>query len=63
LLPHLSITTADEKGWEAEKELKSKLSEAGVQMCSGFAYKAERPGWFRVIFTLDKESLEEGLKR
>jgi xeroderma pigmentosum group C-complementing protein len=53
----------DEAGWEAEKKFKARLSEAGVQMSSGALYREERPGWFRFVFTLDKDSLEEGLRR
>jgi bifunctional pyridoxal-dependent enzyme with beta-cystathionase and maltose regulon repressor activities len=49
--------------WEAEKALKAKLSKAGVEMSSGLGYMEEKPGWFRVIFTVERGVLEEGLRR
>lgn len=61
--PFLSFKDADDNGWEAEKNLVSAITDAGVPLASGRAYQAERPGWFRVLFTVDKDSLEEALKR
>ena len=43
--------------------LKKAILEAGVEMASGAKYKAQRPGWFRVLFTVEKDALEEALKR
>jgi len=63
LAPYLSSRDPDANGWQAEEELKSKLSQAGVELASGLGYKAETPGWFRVIFTVETEILEEGLRR
>jgi DNA-binding transcriptional MocR family regulator len=54
---------ADKGGWSAEEELRGKLLDAGVLISTGSAYKFQRPGWFRVIFTLEKDVLEEGLRR
>jgi bifunctional pyridoxal-dependent enzyme with beta-cystathionase and maltose regulon repressor activities len=43
--------------------LKKAISDAGVEMASGSKYREEKPGWFRVIFTVEKDALEEGLRR
>lgn len=32
-------------------------------MSSGYAYHNEVPGWFRIIFSVEMETLEEGLSR
>jgi 1-aminocyclopropane-1-carboxylate synthase len=61
--PYLLSTTSDETGWKSEQTLASAISGAGVVMSSGLKYHAERPGWFRVIFTAEREALEEGLRR
>lgn len=63
LAPFLSTKEADDSGWNAEKKLAAAITEAGVPLASGFKYRSERPGWFRILFTVDKESLEEALKR
>lgn len=49
--------------WEAEDELRLELYEHGIEMSSGHAYHAEMPGWFRFIFSVERETLEEGLRR
>jgi bifunctional pyridoxal-dependent enzyme with beta-cystathionase and maltose regulon repressor activities len=45
-----------------EKELSDKFSKAGVIMATGAMYHAERPGCFRLIFSVESEMLEEGFK-
>ncbi|KAF7133606.1 hypothetical protein CNMCM5793_004735 [Aspergillus hiratsukae] len=50
-------------GWAAELDLSRRLQQIGVQMSTGYAYHNEVPGWFRVIFSLEEESLKEGLSR
>ncbi|PWY82152.1 acc synthase [Aspergillus heteromorphus CBS 117.55] len=53
----------DQGGWAAELDLSRRLGEVGVDMSSGYAYHNEVPGWYRVIFTVDAKTLEEGLSR
>ncbi|KAJ8115989.1 hypothetical protein OPT61_g2491 [Boeremia exigua] len=52
-----------EVNWDAEDELRQKLYDHGVEMSSGRAYHDEVPGKFRFIFSVDKETLVEGLLR
>ncbi|KAF2274580.1 1-aminocyclopropane-1-carboxylate synthase 1 [Westerdykella ornata] len=49
--------------WQAETILKGKLFEAGIEMSSGEAYHAETPGWFRFIFSVNRDVVLEGLRR
>lgn len=63
LAPFLSSKKADESGWEAEKKLAAAITGAGVTLASGLKYQAERPGWFRILFTVDKDSIRESLHR
>ncbi|CCD34844.1 hypothetical protein BofuT4_uP098200.1 [Botrytis cinerea T4] len=63
LSPFLEIQDRDNEDlWEAEKMLSSKLLKAGIEMSTGFAYHNEKPGWFRIIFSVEREVLEEGLR-
>ncbi|GFF75125.1 1-aminocyclopropane-1-carboxylate synthase 6 [Aspergillus lentulus] len=55
------LTSQD--GWAAELDLSRRLQQIGVEMSTGYAYHNEVPGWFRVLFSLDEESLKEGLSR
>ncbi|TVY19878.1 putative aminotransferase tcpI [Lachnellula arida] len=59
----LSPFLPDASSWEAEKTLKEKLSRDGVELASGLGYMEEPPGWFRVIFTVERDALVEGLRR
>ncbi|TVY89872.1 putative aminotransferase [Lachnellula willkommii] len=59
----LSPFLSDASSWEAEKALKEKLSRHGVELASGLGYMEETPGWFRVIFTVERDALVEGLRR
>ncbi|KAF1985813.1 hypothetical protein K402DRAFT_404935 [Aulographum hederae CBS 113979] len=59
----LPMEEAGEDGWEAEKILSQRFVDADVVMSSAKAYHGTEPGWFRLIFSLEKEALEEGLKR
>ncbi|QMW35916.1 hypothetical protein G4B84_011445 [Aspergillus flavus NRRL3357] len=54
---------ADQGGWAAELDLSSRLLQIGVRMSSGYAYHNEVPGWFRITFSVEMETLEEGLSR
>ncbi|KAF3392554.1 1-aminocyclopropane-1-carboxylate synthase-like protein 1 [Penicillium rolfsii] len=50
-------------GWAAEVDLSRRLQQIGVVMASGYAYHNEVPGWFRVIFSVEVESLKTALSR
>jgi hypothetical protein len=52
-----------ELSWEAEDALKQKLYDYGVEMSSGRAYHAETPGRFRFLFSVDRDTVMEGLRR
>ncbi|KAJ5381817.1 uncharacterized protein N7496_004245 [Penicillium cataractarum] len=54
---------ADQGGWAAESDLSHRLLQIGVKMSSGYAYHNEVPGWFRIIFSVEVETLKEGLSR
>ncbi|KAJ5439589.1 uncharacterized protein N7458_010587 [Penicillium daleae] len=54
---------ADQDGWAAESDLSRRLLQIGVKMSSGYAYHNEVPGWFRIIFSVEVETLKEGLSR
>lgn len=58
-----SAVVTSEGGWAAEQDLSHRLRQIGVEMSSGYAYHNELPGWYRVIFAVDSESLKEGLSR
>jgi bifunctional pyridoxal-dependent enzyme with beta-cystathionase and maltose regulon repressor activities len=62
LSPYLATKTADSEGWQAEAALKKAILNAGIEMASGAKYREETPGWFRVLFTVEKDALEEALK-
>jgi 1-aminocyclopropane-1-carboxylate synthase len=49
--------------WQAEDELKQKLYDHGVEMAAGRAYHDELVGKFRFIFSVDSDTLLEGLRR
>ena len=53
----------NEETWEAEDALKQKLYDHGVEMSSGHAYHAETPGRFRFLFSVDRDTVMEGLRR
>ena len=50
-------------GFEGEKALSQRFMEAKVFLATGESFHSEVPGWFRVIFTLPKDQLEEGMRR
>lgn len=52
-----------ELSWDAEDALKQRLYDYGVEMSSGRAYHAETPGRFRFLFSVDKDTVMEGLRR
>lgn len=60
----LDITIVTSQGkWAAEWDLSCRLQQIGVVMSSGYAYHNEVAGWFRVIFSVEVESLKVGLAR
>ena len=63
LSPFFSTNSLGDQGWAAEKELNDRLLESGVAMASSAAYSAEVPGWFRIIFAVDEDTLREGIRR
>ena len=48
---------------DAEANLVSKCVANGVNIGRGSGFYTEEIGWFRLTFTMDKETLKEGLKR
>ena len=52
-----------ELSWDAEDALKQRLYDYGVEMSSGHAYHAETPGRFRFLFSVDRDTVIEGLQR
>ncbi|EHK96099.1 putative 1-aminocyclopropane-1-carboxylate synthase-like protein 2 [Glarea lozoyensis 74030] len=63
LSPFLGTPTKEKDGWALEKDLNTRLSKAGVLMSSGAPYHNETPGWFRLVFSREKDLVEEGLRR
>ena len=41
----------------------AKLRKKKVFVASGQAFGAEKPGWFRIVFSHPQEDLEEGMRR
>ncbi|KAL4869202.1 hypothetical protein BDV12DRAFT_168462 [Aspergillus spectabilis] len=54
---------ASQDGWAAESHLSRQIRQIGVEMSSGYAYHNEVPGWFRILFSVELETLKEGLSR
>lgn len=63
LSPYLALSETNGDGWAAERLLSKKLRDNGVEMSTGERYQSELPGFFRMIFSYDKASLREGIKR
>ena len=61
LRPFLKYT--GKEGWEAEAALVEKMMGARLFLTSGEMMKSEEPGWFRLIFSQDQQTLKEGLRR
>jgi len=62
LSPWLKITGKDDE-WEAEKDLNERFLKAKVFLTPGSAMAAEKPGWFRIIFSQNEPVIREGLRR
>ncbi|KAI0491165.1 PLP-dependent transferase [Xylaria cf. heliscus] len=63
LSPFLPIEQTKGDGWAAQRLLSQRLYVAGVFMSTGESYRAPDPGMFRLIFSLDEETLREGIRR
>ncbi|RWA03238.1 hypothetical protein EKO27_g11869, partial [Xylaria grammica] len=61
--PFLPVAETGGDGWAAQKLIAERLVQAGVVLQSGETYRAPRPGWFRLTFSLDEESMREGIRR
>ncbi|KAI3318157.1 PLP-dependent transferase [Xylariaceae sp. AK1471] len=61
--PFLPVKETNGDGLSAQRLLSERLEEAGVSMSTGESYRAPEPGRFRLVFSLDEESLREGIKR
>ena len=48
---------------DREMALWNRLLASGVGLGLGSWYSAEEPGWFRISFTVEKDSLQTGLER
>lgn len=64
LSPWLRINHEDgeDKEVSAEQALAQKLLDGGVSVQPGEEH-FDRPGWFRIVFSCDREVLEVGLER
>jgi bifunctional pyridoxal-dependent enzyme with beta-cystathionase and maltose regulon repressor activities len=48
---------------EAATALGKALWDQKVLLAAGEQFGAEKPGWFRVVYSLDRRDLDEGLRR
>ena len=62
LRPYLPKCSGDNP-WDGENKLVNKLIENKVFITNGQMLAAEEPGWFRVIFSVDREVIKAGLER
>jgi hypothetical protein len=63
LSAHLPLAECDGDGWAAQRLLSKRFLEAGTTMCNGESYHAPNPGRFRLVFSVEKEALKEGIRR
>jgi 1-aminocyclopropane-1-carboxylate synthase len=59
----LPLKEAGNDGWQAERILNQRFVEVGVLMGRAEIYHGTKPGGFRLVFSLPKDSLEEGMRR
>lgn len=50
-------------GWDAERELNDRFLKKKVYLTSGELQHAEEPGFFRVVFSYDEQTMREGFRR
>ncbi|XP_033760400.1 probable inactive 1-aminocyclopropane-1-carboxylate synthase-like protein 2 [Pecten maximus] len=53
----------EEKTKQEERKLFNKFMEAGLYICPGTEMLCQVPGWFRLVYTLPKQEVQEGLRR
>lgn len=58
-----SLRTDDQFYRDREMALWNRLLASGVGLGLGSWYSSEEPGWFRISFTVEKDSLKIGLER
>ena len=54
---------AFKNGWERERALSRKFVEHKVYLTEGEQLTAEEPGFFRLIFSQEEQTLRTGMKR
>jgi bifunctional pyridoxal-dependent enzyme with beta-cystathionase and maltose regulon repressor activities len=50
-------------GWAAHRRLRNRFKDEGVTMNDGETYRAEKPGFYRLIFAVEETFLVEGVRR
>ncbi|KAI9688278.1 MAG: hypothetical protein M1820_010306 [Bogoriella megaspora] len=63
LSPYLDLEAVGGDGWETERQLAKEITDARVDLARGESYGSETPGWFRVIFSVERDMVIEGVKR
>lgn len=63
LSAHLPLQQSGCDGWAAQDILARRFEQAGVIMSNGSSYRAPKPGYFRVVHSLPKETLRKGIER
>ncbi|KIM94254.1 hypothetical protein OIDMADRAFT_106732 [Oidiodendron maius Zn] len=63
LSTHLPLSEVGGDGWAAERLLSKRLEQSGVIMPTGEEYHAPNPGKFRILFSVEENTLKEGIKR
>lgn len=59
----VKIGTRPGFSWKDEKELAEEFGDCNVMVGNGLSYHAVEPGWFRITFTVEPETLRVGLQR
>lgn len=49
--------------FEEERQLEVEFRKSGIFWLTGESHKCTQPGWFRMVFTADRDALDEGLNR
>ncbi|KAK2616749.1 hypothetical protein QQS21_000361 [Conoideocrella luteorostrata] len=63
-LDDLLVTGANAEYYKQQEiNLVEKCAENKVMISAGHVYMAESYGWFRLTFTVERDALEEGLRR
>lgn len=59
----VSGEVVDKSDAQISKAIFARLIDNGVFLSAGEAFGGEEPGWFRMVFTHNKDVLDEGLSR